>query len=55
MRGVPMTPEHEEEHAVRVRIWVTFVIAMAFVLSLLLPEASGWLGFMSSLFWIWRN
>lgn len=51
----PMTAEHEADHAVRVKVWVTFVIATAFAGSMFLPEASGWLGFMSSLFWVWRN
>jgi hypothetical protein len=50
-----MTPEHHEEHATRVRIWVTFVIFTAFTGSMFLPEASGYLGFLSSLFWVWRN
>ena len=49
------TPEHEAEHAVRVRVWVTFVMIMAFVCSILIPDVSGWVGFMSSLFWIWRD
>jgi hypothetical protein len=50
-----ITPEDEEEHAVRVKVWVTFVITFAFTGSLFLPDASGWLGFFSSLFWVWRN
>jgi hypothetical protein len=56
MRSAPiMTEEHEADHAVRVKIWVTFVTLFAFTGSMFLPDASGWLGFFSSLFWIWRN
>lgn len=47
--------ELEEEHAVRVRIWVTSVIAFTFIAAIFFPDYAHWLGFGSNLFWIWRK
>jgi hypothetical protein len=47
--------EEEEAHALRVRIWVTFVIVLATVGMMVMPEGSPWFNFLASMFWIWRK
>jgi hypothetical protein len=47
--------EHDADHAVRVKVWVTFVLVLATLGMLYMPEGSVWYSFVSSLFWVWRN
>lgn len=47
--------EHERDHAVRVKLWVTFVIVMATLGMIIMPEGSHWYNFLASLFWVWRE